>query len=99
MKDMLQALKGKMQPVQGHEKAAKMEVLKELMRMANSIMADEKHTAPPMPVEADQQVTVAAEDPKALEQGLGMAKEMISDDMNPDMEPEIEDEDEEDTMF
>lgn len=102
---MMKALKGQSMPVEGKDKEAKMAVLKELMQVMNSLMADDSHMEgqhEPMDAMPGDQVTVAAKDPKDLASGLSMAKEMVSGNTNPaqashpmDMNPDMPDDDEE----
>lgn len=99
MHDMMKALKGKMMPVEEKDKSAKMEVLKELIRSMNELIASDNDLPQQDMMDNEQQVMVKAENPQDLKAGLGMAKEMIADDMNPDMDVDVLDYDEEDTEF
>ena len=66
------------------EKRTKMEILEELKAAMNADMD---------PLEPKQEVTVMAEEPEALVEGLDMAKDMVEDE---DMLPALEDLDSED---
>jgi hypothetical protein len=100
MDDMMKMLKGCGKPIEGKEKESKMAVIHELMKAMNALMSEEHENSESPDSEMNehgQKVMVQAGNPRDLEKGLEMAKQVVSKDpskVSPEMSPDMMDEDE-----
>lgn len=97
------AAKGKPAKMSDEETKAKLEVVQELLQMAQEAMADHTKSGLDSLMAPKQSVEVMAEDQEGLAEGLDVAKDMVESEDLEDMEdkpemkldPEMEDADEE----